>query len=138
MLLESELLLKYQDEIDHFEESQKYLDDSPGKIYFGLFAGEILKAFAALKCYVDEDGNEMWMLRGCYSKEDFRGGLQLELIEERINYLRSLSNSPKYVYVSVDPDNTYSRINIEKAGFKLETTVLLKNNQLVWRYKKKI
>lgn len=139
MLLESELLSRYAEEIAQIEENERYLDSSPGKIYFGLFSGEILKAFATLKCYQDENGEDLWMLRGCFAKKEFRGEQnQLELIEKRLEYLRSLPNPPEYVWTSIHPDNEHSRNNIEKAGFKLVTTVLLDNGELVWRYKLKL
>jgi ribosomal protein S18 acetylase RimI-like enzyme len=131
MHLEKEHLARYGQEIGSLY--QKELHESPtnGLVYFGIFDGDILKAVAAIRCYMGS-----WYLRACVVKPKFRGqGLQRQLIRERLDYLSERTN---LVRVSVHPGNIHSIQNIEAEGFEFEKKKKLKDGGLVLVYRKRL
>lgn len=117
MKLSLEQEQKFRSEIDHLYLTQIEEETIPGLIHFGIFeeslAGEVVKAIASV-ALIDGD----WYLWGCVVKPEYRGqGLQGKLIEERLNYLRPLTDQ---VRVLAEPWNIRSIENLKKAGFSYE------------------
>jgi len=128
MLLEKEQLPTYQETISEIYQ-REFGEDTQGLIFFGLFSEDEIIAVASVRNYMGH-----WYLRGCYVDPEFRGnGLQRQLIQERINYLKSRTNE---VRVSVFPDNMHSIRNIEAEGFEFERIKKLESDKSVLIYKK--
>jgi RimJ/RimL family protein N-acetyltransferase len=128
MLLEKEQLPTYKETISEIYQ-REFGEDTRGLIFFGLFSEDEIIAVASIRNYMGH-----WYLRGCYVEPEFRGnGLQRELIQERINYLKSRTSE---VRVSVFPDNIHSIHNIEAEGFEFERTKKLESEESVLIYKK--
>jgi RimJ/RimL family protein N-acetyltransferase len=128
MLLEKEQIPTYKETISEIYQ-REFGEDTRGLIFFGLFSEDEIIAVASVRNYMGH-----WYLRGCYVEPEFRGnGLQRELIQERINYLKSRTNE---VRVSVFPDNIHSIHNIEAEGFEFERIKKLETEESVLIYKK--
>lgn len=133
MLLEKQEVAKRRSEITQLYSQELGEDPVSGLIYFGVFedsdSGSMLQAVASIKNYMGS-----WYLRGCVVKPEFRGkGLQLRLIEERLEYLTV--RGVKAARVSVYPDNAFSIRNIEAFGFKFEKRKKLGKRSIVLVYK---